>query len=69
MDENWILLLASGEQHQIQIFKSMLESNQIPAIILNKQDSAYLAFGDIELYVPRDKFVQARYLIDRSSND
>ena len=69
MDENWVLLTMSQDQHGIQILKSLLESNQIPAIILNKQDSAYLAFGDIELYVPREKFVKARYLIDKNQDE
>jgi len=30
----------------------MLEENEIPVQVLNKLDSSYLNFGDIEIYVP-----------------
>ena len=32
--------------------KGMLEENSIEVVIMNKLDSSYLNFGDIELYVP-----------------
>ena len=30
----------------------MLEENSIEAVVLNKMDSSYLSFGDIEIHVP-----------------
>ena len=37
---------------EANIIKGKLEENDIRALILNRQDSSYLAFGDIEIYVP-----------------
>ena len=34
------------------MIKGMLEENQIRVALLNRQDSSYLVFGEIELYVP-----------------
>ncbi|SJN32185.1 hypothetical protein FM120_07905 [Sphingobacterium faecium PCAi_F2.5] len=42
----------------------MLEESGIPAIVLNKQDSSYLVFGKIELYVNQQDEEQAIMLID-----
>jgi hypothetical protein len=35
--------------------------------LLNKQDSSYPMFGDIQLYVPHDMVLFARELIDQQS--
>ncbi|VTQ08584.1 DUF2007 domain-containing protein [Sphingobacterium daejeonense] len=37
--------------------------NNIPAVVLNKQDSSYL-FGVVELYVDQEHSVEALALID-----
>lgn len=50
--ENWHLLLRTDKYLEAQIFKGMLEENQIPVMLVNKQDSSYVFLGDIELYVP-----------------
>ena len=52
MTENWYLLYSTRNLPQASIIKGMLEENNVPVMILNKQDSSYLNFGDIELYVP-----------------
>jgi hypothetical protein len=36
----------------------------LKALVVNKKDSAYL-FGEIELYVHRDKVLRARQIINR----
>ena len=50
--EGWFKLYTTKNFAEANIVKGMLEENNITAIILNKLDSSYLAFGDIELYVP-----------------
>ena len=50
--EGWFKLYSTKNYAEANIIKGMLEENNIRAIILNKLDSSYLAFGDIELYVP-----------------
>ncbi|MFY7899684.1 MAG: putative signal transducing protein [Chitinophagaceae bacterium] len=52
MMQQWHLLYKTKSLSEASIIQGMLEENDIPVQILNKQDSSYLIFGDIELYVP-----------------
>lgn len=66
MTKNWHLIYSTGNSALANILKGMLEENHIPAIIMNKQDSSYLSFGDIEIYVPRNLKDIATHLIDKA---
>jgi Putative prokaryotic signal transducing protein len=50
--QKWFLIHRTKSIAEASILQGMLEQNEIPTQILNKQDSSYLAFGEIELYVP-----------------
>ena len=50
--KGWVKIYATRNFPNANIIKGMLEENNIRTIILNKQDSSYVNFGDIELYVP-----------------
>jgi hypothetical protein len=52
MTHPWFLLIRTPDYAKANIIKGMLEENRIRVMLLNKQDSSYLNFGDIELYVP-----------------
>ena len=49
---NWHLLYSTRNFPEANIIKGMLEENQVPVMLINKQDSSYIIFGEIELYVP-----------------
>jgi hypothetical protein len=49
---NWIILYKTDNVAKANIVKGMLEENNVPVILMNKQDSSYLNFGEIEVYVP-----------------
>lgn len=49
---SWFLLLRLSDYTRASIIKGLLEENLIQVLLLNKQDSSYLNFGEIELYVP-----------------
>lgn len=51
---NWVLLHKTTNYTEAAIIKGKLEENDIPAQILNKQDSMYLLAlpGMHEIYVP-----------------
>ena len=49
---NWFLLYSTQNLAEASIIKGMLEENEIRVVVLNKQDSSYLSFGEIEVYVP-----------------
>ena len=63
MERDWVLIYSSTFEADVVIKKQLLENNDIEAIIINKQDSVYKAFGEIELYVLRDKVLKAKQLI------
>ena len=48
----WFKLYSTKNYVEANIIKGLLEENNIKTIILNMQDSSYLAFGEIYLYVP-----------------
>ena len=51
--KGWYKLYITRNYAEASIIKGMLEENSIEVVVLNKLDSSYLNFGDIELYVPR----------------
>lgn len=50
--EGWFKLYSTKNYLEANMIKGLLEENNIKTIILNMQDSSYLAFGELELYVP-----------------
>lgn len=50
--KNWFLLYVTRNLPEANIIKGMLEENSVAVMLINKQSSSYLNFGDIELYVP-----------------
>ena len=52
LEKNWILIFTTTESFQAAILKGKLEENNIPVFVLNKEDSSFLNFGDIQVYVP-----------------
>ncbi len=65
MDYNWIKIYASSEPYKIELLKGFLEENNITAMSINKQDSSYLAFGEIELFVDAKDVLKAKNLISK----
>lgn len=66
MTHPWFLLLRTPDFTKATIIKGMLEENRIQVMLLNKQDSSYLNFGDIELYVPAHLKNLARDLMENA---
>lgn len=50
--KGWTKLYTTQNYTEASIIAGMLEENHIKVIVMNKLDSNYLSFGDIELYVP-----------------
>ena len=49
---NWHLIYTTKLTTSAAIVQGKLQENHIPVKMLNRQDSMYLVFGEIELYVP-----------------
>lgn len=64
--EPWQKVYATRNAAEASIIQGMLEENNVPVQIMNKQDSSYLNFGDIELYVPGHLFEMAKQLVEKN---
>ncbi|MDB5193386.1 MAG: hypothetical protein JWQ96_2949 [Segetibacter sp.] len=63
--QNLILLHRTTNMAEATIVKGLLEENNVPVFLMNKQDSSYLNFGDIELYVPSHLHEVAKQLLQQ----
>ena len=65
VDDNWIKVYTTLDRHRAQILKGMLESHDIDAVIMDKRDSAYMAFGEIHIYANEQEASKAKELIQQ----
>jgi hypothetical protein len=64
--QQWYLLYKTRSFAEATIIQGMLAENLIPVQLLNKQDSSYLNFGDIEILVPMNLKDVAQSLLDKA---
>lgn len=69
MNQDWIKIYTTRNPMQAEILKGMLESNDIRAVIINKQSSSFnLTFGgNIEVMVSPEDEVNAKALMESES--
>jgi len=58
MQPEWTKIFSSPLLFKVELARQVLEENGIEAVIVNKQDSSLLVYGEAELHVP-EKQVQA----------
>lgn len=64
-DKDWTLVYSSDKYHQVEIIKAILEENGIESFEVDKRDSSYVIFGDIDLYVNVKDAPLARIIIEK----
>jgi hypothetical protein len=64
--KHWDKIFSTKNLAEASIIQGLLAENEVPVQILNKQDSSYPMFGDIELYVPRHLNITAKQLIENA---
>lgn len=64
--ENWEKIFSTRNYAEASIIQGLLAENEIPVQVLNKQDSSYINFGDIELYVPAHLKLTAQQLLEKA---
>lgn len=64
-EDPWEQLFSSDKEYQVEILKALLEEEEIPSVILNKQDSSYLIFGDVRLMVRRSHILWAGQILKK----
>ena len=61
--KDWRKIFSSQNPFQAELVRDVLEGNDFQAITVNKQDSAYGVFGEIEVYVPKESVLPALKII------
>ena len=64
-----IKILSTNNPNKAEITKQMLEENNINIVLLNKQDSSYMMFGTIELFVPENQEEDAIAILKEIENE
>ncbi len=62
MEKDWIQIYSTDKMFQAEILKQVLADHEIEAVIINKMDSSYKSFGEIEIYVKNDHVIKAKML-------
>jgi hypothetical protein len=63
MEKGWKPVFLTTLEHQVAIAQSILSENGIPSVVINRKDSAYLAFGEETIYVEEHFEAQAVELL------
>lgn len=66
--KGWERVFSHGFMPKVILAKELLDSEDIPAIVLNKQDSFYL-IGEIELLVPGEHVIRARRILSKFEHE
>lgn len=62
--KNPVKLFTTNKRYEIDVLKAKLEEHKIESYIMNKQDSAYVVIGEIELYVEESDLAKAKELMN-----
>jgi len=68
MEKDWTKIRTYTNAIEAEIVRQMLVEHEIPAVVLNKQDSSY-HFGKLELYVSEENKGTALALLEESDNN
>jgi hypothetical protein len=63
-NKDWILVDSSSDIMYMELRLSKLLADGLRAVIMNRKDSAYNAFGSVEIFVHRDDFMKAKHLLE-----
>ena len=69
MLKKWSKIFVSTDPIKIRIISQMLEENNITTVIINKQDSSYNMFGNIELYTQDINYESAIKILKNKENE
>lgn len=67
MEQGWIKIRTYTTVVEAEIIKQMLIENDVPAVVMNKQD-VFIRFGKVELYVQPENEQRAIDLIEKNPN-
>jgi hypothetical protein len=56
---NWVKVYTTENSYSAELIKQGLIENEIPAVVMNKQDSSYKTFGVLNVMVNEENFDKA----------
>ncbi|MEZ4999775.1 MAG: DUF2007 domain-containing protein [Bacteroidales bacterium] len=62
MEKDWVRIFGYSDEVKCEMARQILEDEDIESVVINKKDRAY-GFGEIELYVLRDKVIAAKRIL------
>lgn len=62
----WRILKESNQVFELEMMKGFLHENNIDAVVMNKRDSSYKVFGEVELLVKEEDVQRAEELLNHS---
>jgi hypothetical protein len=65
MEKGWKNIYNTTEEHLITMARDLLEDGGIEAVIINHKDSAYVCWGEYELFVREEKEVEAEAILEQ----
>lgn len=69
MENDWVKIYVTANPIEAEIILSMLLENGIQAVEMNKRDSSYQSFGNIELYCQQNQVLTALHLIKGENHE
>ena len=66
MEEDWIKIYSTTKPYQADLIIELLDENGIVGVVMNKEDSSFLSFGAIDVYVNKEFEEQALSIIKSS---
>ena len=66
MEDNWTKVYSTDKPYQAEMIVEMLDENGIVGVVINKEDSSFLSFGAVEVYVNKDDEERALSIIKSS---
>ncbi len=64
MKKDWVVAKTFGKAYIADIAIEVLADNGIRGVVMNKKDSSYQTFGDVEVYVETANLEKAKKLLE-----
>ena len=68
MEAGWTLIYTTTQSFEAEMIKQNFSNHNIEAVILNKRDSTYTTFGELEVYIRDEDKAEALNLIKEFEN-
>ena len=68
MEKGWTSVFSSSDEYIVSIAKDLLDNNGVESVVINRKDSAYVIWGEAEVYVTDQNETQAREILKQLNN-